>query len=253
MLLDVGAVNLLHVPDAAGDTPIALAMRNIVYLVHREAAKNMDFGPQSDQKYNIIWEQHRKYNMVPKQKSLAEANAGNTSASHDVGRPPSCGDSSCGLLVFAASCVRLYFCFCPTLNFRFCHILYFCPLVFINFPVLVSVIAILSIYPVYPEASSLTILKTWQTKPATQALPAPFWRFPQPPKPNLPKQKISNERSQAKGSQAKDPKRKIPTEIIPSERIPSEGSQSKDPKRRIPIEGSQAQVPNLNSLSRRSS
>merc|ERR1719453_224625 len=27
MLLDVGAANLLHVADAAGDTPIALAMR----------------------------------------------------------------------------------------------------------------------------------------------------------------------------------------------------------------------------------
>jgi len=41
MLLDVGAVNLLHVPDAAGDTPIALAMRKKNrYLVRLNFARS---------------------------------------------------------------------------------------------------------------------------------------------------------------------------------------------------------------------
>ena len=61
--------------------------------------------------------------MGHKHKIHAAAKAANTSGPHDVGRPwwrpPPCGDSSCGPLVFPAFAFACVFCFCPILYFMF--------------------------------------------------------------------------------------------------------------------------------------
>ena len=72
---------------------------------------------QTALKHNTIWGQNRKYNMGPKQKIQADANAENTSGPHDVGRPSAIPDDMVDHLHFQEVPRLVCYAFAPSFIF----------------------------------------------------------------------------------------------------------------------------------------